>query len=315
MTFPKSFSSETIHWQNGDATKSNPFFILVLNNIALERPIGSGNFVDDFSSGDVASRKAFTDCAEYIFKNILGKMPNQKEGLLSDSPFVSKIRLWSIYVYGLVANAATSLVGEDGTPGSTIIGPRRSEVPVMLKYIGLDPDIVFLVTRSSTHDRASAYGTTDDDSRGGIQAHYDGRIIYHRYFHTIPGMAAIHAQTNEANNAMTAAHEFGHAFSSYTNGFITDLYVDGTAEFNRKVGRPIPPNFATYNATVFRSDPTRDSLGYPANWQSYHSELVDSTRPALMDNFWYANGGPMNALHDRLTKAYILDRVTAKVSR
>lgn len=114
---------------------------------------------------------------------------------------------------------------------------------------------------------------------------------------------------------MTPAHEFGHAFSSYTNGFVTDLYVDGDVQFNRKVGRPVPDAFANYNGANYASDKARDSLGYPANWTSYHSELADPASPALMDNFWYAKGGPLNSRHDRLTRNYLVDRILAKVSR
>lgn len=313
--FSKSFSSETIRWHDGDTSKPNPFFILVVNNIALERPLGSNVFVDDFAAGDPASRKQFTDCVGYIGENLFGRVPGQMEKVLSASPYVAKIRFWSMYVYGLVSNGATALAGEDGVAGSTIISPRRSAVPAFLSYIGANPDIAFIVSRSPTHMRASAFGTTDDDNRGGITAYYDGRAFVHRYYHLIPGMAAINVQKAPSDNAMTPAHEFGHAFSSYTNGFVTDLYVDGDVQFNRKVGRPVPDAFANYNGANYTSDKARDSLGYPASWTSYHSELADPASPALMDNFWYAKGGPLNSRHDRLTRNYLVDRILAKVSR
>ncbi len=306
------FSSEVIKWQDGDKAKANPVFIVALNNIALERPGGSGNFVPDLVGfgGQSADKIKFTDSAEFIFRSIFGKPSKQAERLLMDSPHASKIRFWSIYVWGLAPNASTSLVEERDLEGSAIISPRRGAIPTYLQYIGIDPDIVFVVSNSPTHTRASAYGTTDDDARGGVPFTYDGSALVHRYFHRIPGMAAIHTTAY----ALTAAHEFGHAFSSYTNGFITDLYVDGAAAFNRKVGRPIPTSFANYSGQIYKSDPTRDGLNYPAGWQSYHSELVDPTRPALMDNYWLTQD-PMQCKHDLLTKKYILDRVAAKVSR
>ena len=112
---------------------------------------------------------------------------------------------------------------------------------------------------------------------------------------------------------MDAAHEFGHAFSSYTNGFLTDLYQDGDAQFNRKVGRPIPDLFAEYNGVNYLSDKQRNSLGYDPNCPTtYHPELADPAFPALMDNY---HEGVMSSRHDKLTKAYILDKVAAKVSR
>jgi hypothetical protein len=122
--FSKSYSAETIRWRDGDSSKPNPFFILVVNNIALERPIGSGNFVDDFAAGDPASRKQFTECAEYIGENLFGKVPGQKEQVLSSSPYAAKIRFWSMYVYGLVSNGATALTTMLRTP--EILGPCRT---------------------------------------------------------------------------------------------------------------------------------------------------------------------------------------------
>lgn len=310
---PRSFSAETIRWQSGDTGKPNPFFILVLNNIALERPLGSKNFFPDLvaSGNSTADKGPFTTQAQYIYRNLFGNLPGQADKVLGLSPHAAKVKFHSVYVWGLQANGATALIGEDGTPGSTIISPRRSAVTAMLAYLGLDPDIVFIVSKSDTHDRASAYGTTDNDTLGGVPGTYDGRAIVQRYYHTIPGMAAMHITAD----AMTAAHEFGHAFSSYSNGFITDLYVDGAAEFNRKNGRPIPGPFCSYNNHTFQSDITRDGLGYPANWVSYHSELADASRPALMDNYWLATGGPLTVQHDMLTRAYYLDRVAAKVGR
>lgn len=308
------YSSEVLRWRVGDTSKPNPLFILIMNNIALESPLGSAHFKPDLVGSGFGSKdkRLFTDSAEYIVRNLLGRLSGQADMLLSDSTHALKIRIWSAYVWGLVPNGATALVGEDGTSGSTIISPRRNAVVRMLKYIGYDPDIVFIVTNSTTHTRASAYGTTDDDSRGGVSVTWDGRPLVHRYYHRIPGMAAIHV----TSSAMTAAHEFGHAFSSYSNGFVTDLYVDGTNAFNRRNGRrPIPTRFCEYNGRIYNSDLTRDSLGYPSNWTSYHPELTDPARPALMDNYWLSSGSPLLSRHDKLTKAYVLDRIAAKVAR
>jgi hypothetical protein len=308
-SFPANFSSDIIRWKDGDTTKANPFFILVINNIALERPLGSKNFVADMSTGSKTEKRLFTKTAEYIKKNIFGEMPGQAEKLLADSPHSPKIKFWSMYVSDVAPNGDTSLVGEDSHPLSRYVLPRQDAVVAMLAGVGMNPDIVFLVTKSSTHNLAHARGTTDDDSRGGIATTYDGAPITHRFYHKIPGMVALHTD----NNKMTAAHEFGHAFSSYTNGFITDLYRDGEPQFNRKVGRPIPDSFAEYHGINYLTDKQRNSLGYdPECPTSYHPELADPTQPALMD--YYHKGG-MLSRHDRITKAYIMDRIVAKVSR
>jgi hypothetical protein len=311
--FPKRFNSEITRWRDGDTTKPDPLFILVINNSALERPFDSNNFIPDMRTS--ADQDRFNRAAEYINKNLFGELPRQVEKLLADSPHGSKIKLWSMYIEGLKPDSSTSLVGEFGPAIDRWLKPRRGAVVEMLANIGMNPDVVFVVSKSSDTTVASALGATDDDERGGIPAAFDGRPITHRFYHKIPGMVAIHATPDD----MTPAHEFGHAFSSYSNGFVTDLYRDedkychGTIVLNRKVGRPIPDNFAEYQGITYLSDKTRNSLGYGKEVAtSYHSELVDPRRPALMDDY---RERPMKALHDKMTKAYIMDRITAKVSR
>ena len=214
-----------------------------------------------------------------------------------------------MYISGMAPSASTSLVAEDNVPYSNYVLPRRDAVVAMLASLGMNPDIVFLVTESQLYYLAHSWGTTDDDSRGGIATTCDGMAITHRFYHTIPGTVAL----NVINNQMTAAHEFGHAFSSYTNGFVTDLYRDGDAKFNRKVGRPIPNAFAEYGGINYLSDKQRNSLGYdPDCSTTYHPALVDPAQPALMDNY---HEGVMSSQHDKITKAYVLDRIAAKVSR
>jgi hypothetical protein len=304
---------EMVDWRDGDTGKRDPFYILIINSPAVERPRGSNVYVEDMKApaSDPTHKQSFADTAKYILKNLFGALPGQAEGLLSDTPYSAKIRFSSLYIWGPSASDTTALLAEDEMPGSTILIPRRDAVVRMLSLLDQNSDVVFIVGNSPTHKRASAFATTDDNTRSGIAAVYDGRQITHRFYHTIPGMAAIHT----TSSAHTAAHEFGHAFSSYSNGFISDLYVDGDTQFNRKVGRPIPRVFCTYQGVSHLADQTRDTLGYPKEWQSFHSELGDQQRPALMDNYWLASGGPLLAVHDKLTKAYILDRVAAKVSR
>ncbi|WSH67951.1 hypothetical protein U8Q05_26805 (plasmid) [Rhizobium ruizarguesonis] len=99
-----------------------------------------------------ADKDPFTAQAEYIYRNLFGKLPGQVGKVLALSLHATKIKFRSAYVWGLQANAATWPIEEDGTAGSTIISPRRSTVQAMLAYLGLDPDIVFLVTKSETHN-------------------------------------------------------------------------------------------------------------------------------------------------------------------
>ena len=77
---------------------------------------------------------------------------------------------------------------------------------------------------------------------------------------------------------------------------------------------PVPANFANYNGSNFASDAGRDALGYPATWMSYHPELLDNTRPNLMDNYKLA-ANPQQCRLDRLTYAWLSDRLGAKLRR
>ena len=64
------------------------------------------------------------------------------------------------------------------------------------------------------------------------------------------------------------------------------------------------------------ADPTRDSLGYPSGWQSYHCELIDPAFPAVMDNYWLAHDGiPEHCHHDKITRQFLMERLRAKIAR
>jgi hypothetical protein len=111
-TFSDRFSLEITVWREGDTAKPDPLFILIVNNIALERPAGSGKFVVDMSTGSSAERTRFNKIAEYTKKNLFGEMPGQAEKLLSDSPHSGKIKFSSMYFSDAIPNDATALVEE-----------------------------------------------------------------------------------------------------------------------------------------------------------------------------------------------------------
>ena len=60
--------------------------------------------------------------------------------------------------------------------------------------------------------------------------------------------------------SLTGLHEFGHAASSATDGFVTDQYVDSPPDLNVKQGRPIPASFGSLDAGVFLADRTREAF-------------------------------------------------------
>ncbi|HEU0051526.1 MAG TPA: hypothetical protein VFQ39_00070, partial [Longimicrobium sp.] len=140
----------------------------------------------------------------------------------------------------------------------------------------------------------------------------DGLAFHHRHESLVPGTIAQHASAG----SLTALHEFAHALSSYSNGLLADLYVDGSEGVNNKHGRPIPATFASYDGAVFATDPARDGLGYPEGWRSYHCQLHDPEYPAIIDDYWQARDGlSERCQHDQITRRFLLDRVRAKLGR
>ena len=292
--------------QPGDTTKPNPYTIAIVANPALETASGSGAFVPDPILGNLPG---FDAAAQYVFDVLFGRLPAQAERLLADPSFGPHIRVVKVFDSGRPPTDPNALVTQFAP---NIAEPRRDQFKPFLAAYQITADVAYAVTASPTHDRASAWFTTDDTSRGGIPFNVDGTAFTHWYFCTIPGTVALPV----SSNSMTALHEFGHAGSSFSDGMVIDQYVDNTVGLNNKRGRPIPATFGTLDGAPFNTDPTRDGLGYPPSWQSYHPELMDPAMPSLMDNYWLAPGGvPEKCRWDGLTRQYFFDRLTAKLSR
>ncbi len=291
----------------GDATKLNPFTIFIIANPALETPWNSGAFDIDPIMGN---QPAFDACANYIVTSLFGGLPGQMERLLSEPTIAPRVRVVSLFMPGLPATDQNSLAAQDGV--SNMLIARRNVFNPFLTRGGFFADVAYAVSMSPTHTRASAWYTTDDDTRPGVPFNLDGAMFFHRHYCLIPGTIALPANSK----SMTAVHEFGHALSSYSNGALIDLYVDSPPALNNKRGRPIPANFATYSGVLIPSDPMRDSLGYPGSWQSYHPGLISPQFPALMDNYWMApDHVPEHCQHDKITRQFLMDRLHAKISR
>jgi hypothetical protein len=289
------------------ATKPNPFTVCIVANPVLEAPWNSGTFVADPIIGQLPT---FQAAVAYIDAALFGLLSGQQENVLADPAIMPFVQVVSLYDDGLLTVGSNSLVAQDGA--STTLVARRTLFNAFLANYGLKADVIYAVSSSPSHTRASAWFTTDDDTLPGVSFTLNGNQgLVHRFYNVIPGTVAIHATAT----SLTALHEFGHAISSYTNGKILDLYVDSVAGFNNLLGRPIPPIFCNYNGGNFPSDTSRDGLGYPPTWQSYHCALVDPTCPAVMDNYWLSPKGPITCLHDSLTRAFIRDRLIAKIGR
>ncbi|PHJ57162.1 hypothetical protein VF14_21800 [Nostoc linckia z18] len=292
--------------REGDTTKADPFTILFLANPALETPWNSGTFeVDPVTSDQVA----FDTCVSYACDSLFGSLPSQKENLLDHPTIGPKIRILSVFQVGLNAEDKNALVAQDSV--SNLLVARRQIFIPFISNLGLQADVVYAISQSTSHNRASTWFTSDNDAGPGFNFTIDGVTQSHRFYNLIPGTVAMHTSAR----SLTPLHEFGHALSSYTNGALVDLYVDSEQAFNNKRGRPIPEFFATYSGTGIISDTSRGGLGYPAGWQSYHCELLNLYAPAVMDNYYLASGGSETCLHDSITKQFLLDRLFAKISR
>lgn len=238
------------------------------------------------------------------------------ESLLRAEGLERNIRFVTIFDTTQGATTANALVRR---VAPNLLEPMRARLNAFVGRYWENPDIVFCVSGSTTNTRASAWFTTDDATRPGVNFTYDGTTRAHRRYTDIPGSAAV--STSMDTTGLTAIHEFGHAASDFGNGMVIDLYVDGTrAGFvvNKKVRAAataaVPANFATYGGTSYQSDQSRDGIGYPSTWTSYHPVLQDSTRPNLMDNYWLA-AQPQRCRLDGLTFNWFRDRLRAKILR
>lgn len=296
----------------GNTVKRNPFTIAIVANPVLEAPWQSAQFIRD---PIISNETGFHLYAQSIVNILFGSSPGQAELLLQDPSVAPLIRVVSLFPQNLPVISTNALVAQDSR--SSLLIPLRANFGAFLAGYDLEADIAYAVTMSTSHNRAAAYHTTDDDGKGGVPFTLDGISFYHRYHPKVPGTIAIHI----SETSITPLHEFGHAISSYSNGMIVDLYVGNERGVNSKIGRPIPATFGSYDNNLFQTDHSRDSLGYPPSWQSYHCELTPSPQgvnvPTIMDNYFQVGGGASSSdcQFDKITRAFILDRVRAKVNR
>lgn len=287
------------------APKAEPFTVLVLANPCLEAPLDTGQFIGDPIMLDPAK---FANAALYIEQSLFGQLAQQAETMLGHPTIAPNVRFATLFDATLPRNASHSFVSQDSM--STMLVARRKAIRDFLLTHNLIADVVYAVSDSASHKRASAWYTTDDDTSAGTPFTLDQTVLHHRQRYSIPGTIGIHSSAT----SLTAVHEFSHAISSYTNGKVDDLYRDGGPALNIKRQTPIPPVpqvFAHYNgAQILSKQPGNQG------WGSYHSALSspNGALPALMDNYWRATP-PEACEHDVITRQFIRDRVLAKMGR
>jgi hypothetical protein len=113
--------------------------------------------------------------------------------------------------------------------------------------------VVFVVHGSTTHRQASAWYTTDDNSRPTVSFTHGGVVRQHGRFASFPGSCTTIPVTVPCrlSPAMAPLHEFCHAASDFNNGKVNELYNDIAGGFlvNKKA-RAKPPTSrlcSTYN--------------------------------------------------------------------
>ena len=289
----------------GDTSKPNPFTVCLVANPFLEAPYDSNQFVPD---PVMQAKVEFDNTVQYIQDALFCRLPNQVEPALSDPRLAASVRVVEIWEPNLPEEPGNALVGQDFA--SHQLWTRRLACRDFVRTRQIEADVIFALSASATHTRATTWYATDNDGAGGVGFTYDQQRRQHCYETLVPGCVALHV----TSTSLTALHEFQHAMSSYTNGALVDLYVESPTDINCRNGRPIPPLFVVYNGQSYQSDLNRDSIGYPPGSQRYHSEAIDATRMVVMDNYW--NSTPSEACaNDKLTRQFVVDRILAKMLR
>lgn len=290
---------------------TRPYTIAFIANPAVEAATGGTFSADPVLLNPPAYHLAIDFCLRNLF--------TVTEDLLIEGDLDAHIRIVSLFLPHLQANAANALTREDSVAGSTTMQAKRDDILPFLSRYSETADVTFVVYDSATFSRSSAYRTTDDMTQATTGFTYDGANYTHAHFARIPGAIAFYVFSS--TSGMTPLHEFGHAASSYNGGGLLDLYVDGTSsaldinkKFRAAAGAAIPAQFGTYNGMNYSSDATRDGIGYPATWSSYHPALINPGSPNVMDNYWLA-AAPQQCRFDALTRTWFRDRIREKVFR
>jgi hypothetical protein len=288
-----------------------PYTICIVANPWIETPEKSGQLVRDPIIGN---EPMFDAKARAIVDVLTGRLAGQAEKMFAT--LAADWRIVTVFDPARARKTANALVTHDTT---TLVVPVQPRFPGFLKTLKLPKmgklraDVAFAVTASATHDRCSAWFTLDDEGSAGRPFTVDGRPMVHRQQNKLPGTVALHVSARP----LVPLHEFGHAGSSWTNGMVTDLYVDAGDGINKRRGRPIPGRFCVYDNQDFGCARDRGgALAYPEGWSSFHAELADPAFPAVMDDFGLAAGGHSEKCrHDRLTRQFLLDRVQTIMAR
>ncbi|MGZ6983203.1 MAG: hypothetical protein ACXVH5_13640, partial [Ilumatobacteraceae bacterium] len=136
--------------------KDTPYTIAFIADPAIEAQAG-GMFTADTV---LANRRAYQDTVAYCVRNLF----TVTEDVLRQADLDRSIRVISIFDNTLAPSAANSLARE---LSGNIMGPRSGQLRSFLSRFSASADVAFVIYNSTTHDRASAWFTTDDSARAG----------------------------------------------------------------------------------------------------------------------------------------------------
>jgi hypothetical protein len=284
--------------------RPHPFTICIVANPALPHSLAAAAPVTRDSIMDLPS--LFHSAVEYIEANVFGTLPKQVEPGLGDPRIAPYVRLVSVFEDAEPTDANRLI---DFAEGFTV-SPREETLLPFVASRHIDADVIYVVTGDETFARASAIPSVDDPEQGGEVYTLDGVEHRHCYFARRPGMVAIQAEARDH----VALHEFQHAIGTLDVAcLLDDISNRGALAVNRRLGH-LTQHFCNYNGTDYRSDPNRAPAGYPAGWGAFHCERFNTNELAIMDDF-SRFGTPIAAENDKITRAFVTDRMVAKVAR
>jgi hypothetical protein len=138
--------------------KPSPYTIVFVANPAIQSQFGGSTFNAD---PVLTNRAGYHSAVAYCLQNIL----RETEGLLRAGGIDVEMRFVSVFDATLAAQEQNSLAHE--LPPN-IMETRRDVLASFLVRFHETADMVFVLHGSTTHDRASAWFTTDDNSRPAV---------------------------------------------------------------------------------------------------------------------------------------------------
>ncbi len=287
-----------------------PFTVLILANPRFRVPGGA-----EVPDPILASRARFTGMVRYVLDDLL----NRGEDLLSQRDDRGLIQFETLFDAALAGDARNCLV-QGGIPADPRLAlVQTAPLKALLDREGLAPDVVYIVHDMADHPRPSGVPALDRMTGPTRSFVIDGVTRTMGAFTERPGAVALSAGADQS--LPTAMHEFGHAASEATCGWITDLYEDRLSvtptTLNKKrralLTDPVPQTFGVYAGRSFLSASDRwPGKGYAT--ASYFPARVEIGQPNLMDNYPAASD-KRRCRFDHLTAAWLADRLDFKMAR